>query len=76
MLFLAIITSDVSLERMGKHSSIACSNTNLNSHLGNNYNGFSEKWESIFSRVEQYHSWVYTQKMCTHTTRKFVKLWS
>ena len=37
--------------------------------FGNQYGGFSENWESIYLKTQQYHSWAYTQRMQSHTAR-------
>ena len=47
----------------GKHSYIAGENANLYNHFGNQDGSFSENWESIYLRIQQYCSWAYTQKM-------------
>lgn len=39
---------------------------NLYSHFGKQYSTFSEKWESIYLKMQLYHS----QRMFNHTTRK------
>ena len=36
---------------------------NLYSHFGNQYDGFSENWESIYCKTQSYHSWASTRRM-------------
>ena len=42
---------------------------NLYSHFGNHYGGYSESWELIYLKTQQYYFCVYTQRMPNHTTR-------
>jgi hypothetical protein len=54
----------------GEHSSIAGRSTQLHSHFGIQYGGFSEIWDFDSVRTQLHHSWAYAQKMLHHTYHK------
>ena len=60
----------------GEHSSIASVSANLYSLFRNQYGGFSENWESIYLKIQQYYSWAYMQRMLNYTTRALAQLYS
>ena len=62
--------------KKGEHSSTAGGNAKLYKHFGNQYGSFSENLESTYLKIQQYHSWAYTQKMLNHTKETFVQLGS
>jgi hypothetical protein len=46
-----------------KHSFIVGRIANWYNHSGNYYGGSSENWKWIYLKVQQDHSWEYTEKM-------------
>ena len=56
-----------------EHSSIVGGKENLYNHSRNQYGSFSENWETNYLRIQQYHSWVNTQRVLIHSTRTFVQ---
>ena len=61
---------------LGEHSYIAGGSSKLYNHIGNQYGGSSENWESIYLKTKQYHSWAHIQSMRVHTTKTFAQLCS
>ena len=45
--------------KSGEDSSTADGSANLYNHFGNKYGSFSENWESIYLKTQQYYSWAY-----------------
>ncbi|KAL6030791.1 hypothetical protein STEG23_018581 [Scotinomys teguina] len=52
-----------------EHFSTVGGNADWYNHCGKQYGEFSENWESFFLQTQPYHSWTYTQRMPSHTTR-------
>jgi hypothetical protein len=46
-----------------EHSSIAGGIGSLYNHSGNQSGGSSENWTEYYWKIQQYLSWVYTQKI-------------
>ncbi|EGW08660.1 hypothetical protein I79_010246 [Cricetulus griseus] len=40
----------------GEHFSTAGGSANLYSHFGNQYGDSSRKWESVYHKIQQFHS--------------------
>ncbi|KAL6061214.1 hypothetical protein STEG23_014647, partial [Scotinomys teguina] len=59
-----------------EHSSTFGGNADWYNHSGKQYGKFSENWESFFLQTQPYHSWAYTQRMPSHTTRTHAQLCS
>ncbi|KAL6079895.1 hypothetical protein STEG23_014347 [Scotinomys teguina] len=59
-----------------EHSSTVGGNADWYNHSGKQYGEFSENWESFFLQTQPYHSWAYTQRMPSHTTRTHAQLCS
>ena len=54
------VHTDNDLEQ-GEYSSVGGS-ANLYSYYGNQYGDSLEIWESIYLKIQLYHSWAYTQR--------------
>ena len=50
----------------GEHYTIASGSANLYNCFGNQFGGFSEIWEKVYLKTQQYHSLLYTQKIFHH----------
>ncbi|KAL6045669.1 hypothetical protein STEG23_015755 [Scotinomys teguina] len=59
-----------------EHFSTVGGNADWYNHYGKQYGEFSENWESFFLQTQPYHSWAYTQRMPSHTTRTHTQLCS
>ncbi|KAL6089981.1 hypothetical protein STEG23_008524 [Scotinomys teguina] len=59
-----------------EHFSTVGGNADWYNHYGKQYGEFSENWESFFLQTQPYHSWAYTQRMPSHTTRTHAQLCS
>jgi hypothetical protein len=46
-----------------EHSSIAGVISSWYNHSGNQFGSSSDIWTQYYLRIQQYHSWAYTQKM-------------
>jgi hypothetical protein len=46
-----------------EHSSIAIGIASSYKNAGNQFGGSSENWIQYYEKIQQYHSWAYTQKM-------------
>ena len=60
----------------GEYLSTAGRSADLYRYFGNQYVSFSENWESIYLKTQQYHFWEYTQRMLKHITRTLAPLCS
>jgi hypothetical protein len=58
----------------GKLSSTVDGSANLYKPFGNQFCGFSENWESMYLKMQLYHSWAYTQKMPYYTIGMIAQL--
>jgi hypothetical protein len=43
-------------------------------HSGNQFGSSSENWTYFYRKIQQYHSWAYTQKMLQHVITTHVPL--
>ncbi|KAL6030404.1 hypothetical protein STEG23_017092 [Scotinomys teguina] len=59
-----------------EHFSTVGGNADWYNHYGKQYGEFSENWESFFLQTQPYHSWAYTQRIPSHTTRTHAQLCS
>ena len=59
----------------GDQSYTAGVSANLYSHFGNQYGNSSGKWESVYHKIQQFHSQAYTQMKLIHTSAS-VQLYS
>jgi hypothetical protein len=59
-----------------EHSSIAGGTESLYNHSENHFGGSSENWADFYWKIQQYHSWAYTQKMLQHIIRTHAPLCS
>ena len=69
------LASDEDVEKE-EHSSIAGGIANWYNHSGNQFGSSSEKWTYFYWKIQQYHSWAYTQKMLQLVIRTHVPLCS
>ncbi|KAL6062095.1 hypothetical protein STEG23_024922 [Scotinomys teguina] len=59
-----------------EHFSTVGGNADWYNHSRKQYGKFSENWESFFLKIQPYHSWAYTQRITSHTTRTYAQLCS
>jgi hypothetical protein len=59
-----------------EHSAIAGGIASWYNHSGNHFGGSSENWTKYYQKIQQYHSWAYTQKMFQLVKRTHVPLCS
>jgi hypothetical protein len=59
-----------------EHASIVGGIANWYNHSGNQSGGSSENCKYIYLKIQQYHSWKYTQKIPHHAIRTHVLLCS
>jgi hypothetical protein len=59
-----------------KHSSIVGGIASLYNHSRNQFGGSSENWTWYYWKIQQYHSWEYTQKVLQLVIRTHAPLCS
>jgi hypothetical protein len=68
-LFLSFKNSGEKDVEKEEHSSIAGRIAGWYNHSGHQFDSYLENCTSYYQRIQQYHSWAYTQKMLQHVIR-------
>jgi hypothetical protein len=60
------VAADAGRDVEKEHSFIVDGIASCQNHSGNHVGGSSEIWTLYYLRLQQYHSWAYTQKVLQH----------